>query len=244
VAFFASERVARMPNDSPVIVIVTTHKASVQELQIAFEQAGYRTVVVRQLEGARAELGSLIPELILLHRPDCSLDSLGDYPAKSKTLCVSLWTNEEGCTEEQYERDIEAGADDVLSQLTPRQIVARVRALLRRRRLSTLQPRILTVSGIRMDLDKHEVTVNGNVIGLTPKEFAILRCFLEAPGQVFSRQAMLNQVWGEGYALEEHALDVHIHALRHKIEPNAAQPRTIVTVRGVGYKLKPPHQEK
>lgn len=89
-----------------------------------------------------------------------------------------------------------------------------------------------------MDLDRHEVTVGGQKVELTPKEFQVLQQFMEAPGRVFSRQEMLNRVWGEGYALEEHALDVHIHSLRQKIEIDAAEPRLIVTVRGVGYKLR------
>jgi two-component system, OmpR family, response regulator RegX3 len=98
--------------------------------------------------------------------------------------------------------------------------------------------RKMAAGGVRMDLDRHEVTVNGRLVALTTKEFAILRCFLAAPGRVFSRDDMLNNVWGQGYALEEHALDVHIHALRHKIERNPARPTLIVTVRGLGYKLK------
>jgi DNA-binding response OmpR family regulator len=89
-----------------------------------------------------------------------------------------------------------------------------------------------------MDLDRHEVTVNGHAVDLTPKEFQILRQFLESPSRVFSRQEMLNRVWGEGYALEEHALDVHIHSLRQKIEQDPGRPRFIVTVRGIGYKLR------
>jgi DNA-binding response OmpR family regulator len=89
-----------------------------------------------------------------------------------------------------------------------------------------------------MDLDRHEVLVNGLAVDLTLKEFQILKQFLESPHRVFSRQEMLNRVWGEGYALEEHALDVHIHSLRQKIEQNPASPTFLLTVRGVGYKLR------
>jgi two-component system, OmpR family, response regulator RegX3 len=89
-----------------------------------------------------------------------------------------------------------------------------------------------------MDVDRHEVQVNGHAVDLTPKEFQILQHFLESPRRVFSRQEMLNRVWGEGYALEEHALDVHIHSLRQKIEVNPANPTFLLTVRGVGYKLQ------
>ena len=73
---------------------------------------------------------------------------------------------------------------------------------------------------------------------LTPKEFQILRQLMMHPARVFSRDELLNKVWGEHAALEEHTLDVHIHSLRHKIESDPAHPRYVITVRGVGYKLK------
>ena len=98
----------------------------------------------------------------------------------------------------------------------------------------------IRVEGLTMDISRHEVTVGGALVELTPKEFRILHQFLLAPGVVLSRQDLLNRVWGEDYALEEHALDVHIHSLRQKIEANPAKPIFIVTIRGVGYKLQSP----
>jgi len=91
-----------------------------------------------------------------------------------------------------------------------------------------------------MDISRHEVTVGANLVELTPKEFRILHQFLLSPGVVLSRQDLLNRVWGEDYALEEHALDVHIHSLRQKIEADPSKPIFIVTIRGVGYKLQSP----
>jgi DNA-binding response OmpR family regulator len=73
---------------------------------------------------------------------------------------------------------------------------------------------------------------------LAPREFEILKQFLQAPRVVFTRQELLDRVWGEDFAIEEHALDVHIHSLRRKIEPDASSPRLITTIRGVGYKLQ------
>ena len=128
--------------------------------------------------------------------------------------------------------------DDVFSGQSHRQIIAKIRALLRRHEAESQLPQILIVGNLRMDLEKHEVRKDGTLISLTPKEFAILHCFLQAPGQAFSRQTMLSRVWGEEYALDHHALDVHVHALRHKIEKDPERPDLIVTVRGVGYKLK------
>ncbi len=230
--------VAGVPNDPQNIVILTTNKAAIHELQKGLEQAGYRTLVAKNLDEAAAKLGDASPALVLVDRPHFSIDTLRPHHTQFQALFVSVWPKNGGCTEEQFVQDFEAGLDDVVSEQTPRQIVAKVRALLRRRQVQHLQQQVLIAGALRMDLDRHEVTVRGNVVPLTPKEFAILQCFLRAPGRVFSREEMLNRVWGEGYALEEHALDVHVHALRHKIERNPTHPDLIVTVRGLGYKLK------
>jgi DNA-binding response OmpR family regulator len=186
----------------------------------------------------KAELGSTIPALVLLDRTQYTLESIERNWFRSKTLFVSFWLMDGGCTIEQYVQDLEAGAAGVVSRQTTRQIVAKVRALLRRQRVQAAAQEVLMAGPLRMDLDKHEVRVDGELIALTPKEFAILQCFLEAPNRVFSRQEMLDRVWGKGQALEEHALDVHIHALRQKIGGTRARPNVIVTVRKFGYKLK------
>ena len=93
------------------------------------------------------------------------------------------------------------------------------------------------VGNLQMDVVRHEVTVSGRPVELTPKEFQILQQLMQHPSKIFSRDELLNHIWGEGYALEQHTLDVHIHSLRHKIESDPAHPKYIVTVRGIGYKL-------
>jgi DNA-binding response OmpR family regulator len=87
-------------------------------------------------------------------------------------------------------------------------------------------------------VERHEVSVNGRSVELTPKEFQILSHLMQNPARVFTRQELLNRVWGEDWALEEHTLDVHIYSLRQKIESDAANPAYVLTVRGVGYKLQ------
>jgi len=226
-----------LPTDTEVIVILTTEKEAVQELQRGLEQAGYQTVVLKGLEDLRAELGRTTPALVLLDRMHYTLDSIQRYRHQSKALFVSLWLRDRGCTEEQYVQDLEAGAADVVSQQTTRQVVAKVRALLRRERVQTAVQQVLMAGPLRMDLDKHEVRVHGKLIALTPKEFAILQCFVGSPGRVFSRDEMLDRIWGKGQALDEHSLDVHIHALRRKIGGARPRPNIIVTVRKFGYKL-------
>src|SRR5262245_3075837 len=228
-----------VPQSDSIIVILTSHPASVEELRKTLEQAGYRTALARSFEHAAATHGGEKVHLIMLDRLHFPLNrSRPGLPAFATCLYVSFWPPPQGCTEEQFLRDLEAGIDDVLSGETNRQIIAKVRALLRRRNAEVHVSKILTVGSLQMDLDKHEVKIEGKIVELTPKEFAILHCFLQAPGLAFSRQAMLSRVWGEEYALDQHALDVHVHALRHKIEKNPARPALIVTVRGLGYKLK------
>ena len=231
--------VAGVPHKSDRIVILTSATSSVEELRKALEQSGYQIFLAKSLEEvARHHAGGTFP-LFLLDRLHFPLQRLKPRPPVFATsLFVSFWPSQQACTEEQFLRDMEAGIDDVFSGQTHRQMVARIRALLRRHEAEAHAPQVLRVGNLQMDLDKHEVSIDGKPVLLTPKEFAILRCFLQAPGQAFSREAMLSRVWGEEYALDQHALDVHVHALRHKIEKNPDRPTLIVTVRGVGYKLK------
>ena len=125
----------------------------------------------------------------------------------------------------------------VLDSHRHREWLAVIKALIRREEFQAVPITEFRVNSLCMNLDRHEVMVGENPIQLTPKEFHILRVFFQNPGRVLTRQELLNFVWGEDYALEEHALDVHIHALRQKLEYNPAAPRWILTIRGVGYKL-------
>ena len=230
--------ISGVPQRSDRLVILTSAPSSVDELREALELSGYQILVAKSLdEVARHYAGATFP-LFLLDRPHFPLEHLKPRPpAFAKSLFISLWPSQ-GCTEEQLLQDMEAGIDDVFSSQSYRQMVARIRAILRRHEAEAQAPQVLRVGHLEMDLDKYEVRMDGELVSLTPKEFAILQCFLQAPGQAFSRQAMLTRVWGEEYALDQHALDVHVHALRHKIEKDPDRPNLIVTVRGVGYKLK------
>jgi DNA-binding response OmpR family regulator len=139
--------------------------------------------------------------------------------------------------------DLLTGADLVVCTDSYREVVARIRALLRRSQFAVNHPVRFEIRGLCLDVDRHEVSVNGRVVDLTPKEFQILRHLMQNPARVFTRQELLNRVWGEDWALEEHTLDVHIYSLRHKIETDTANPTYVLTVRGVGYKLQSARQE-
>jgi two-component system, OmpR family, response regulator RegX3 len=231
--------VSGVPHTSDRIVILTSSTSSVEELRQALEQDGFQILIVKSLEDAGRQQTDATFPLFLIDRLHFPLHHLKPRrPLFAKSLFVSFWPMPQDCSEEQFIKDMEAGVDDVLSGQTHRQLMAKIRALLRRQHAEAHPPQILRVGELQMDLAKHEVRMDGKLVSLTPKEFAILQCFLQAPGQAFSRQAMLSRVWGEEYALDLHALDVHVHALRHKIEKNPERPNLIVTVRGVGYKLK------
>jgi DNA-binding response OmpR family regulator len=209
-----------------------------QSLKKAFETSGYRSATANTDTAALAELKSFTPSLIIIDRESATTANLRQLRALASVTIVAVETTAETCGEDDCVQDYDREIDLVLCNQSPRQLVARVRAILRRRTPQAQAPSHYGVGNIRMDLDRHEVTVGGRAIELTPKEFKILQQFLEEPGRVFSRQEMLNRVWGEGYALEEHALDVHIHSLRQKIELDPTEPNQIVTVRGIGYKLR------
>lgn len=220
------------------ILIFIKADSLAQSLKKTFEMNGYRSTVVTTEPAAFAEANASVPSLILIDRQYSTVATLRQFRALKAVPIVAVDGSSMSCSEEECLDDYDKDIDLVVCSQNHRELVARVRAILRRRDFPKESTTYYGVGNLRMDLDRHEVTVEGRHVELTPKEFQILRQFLEAPSRVFSRQDMLNRVWGEGYALEEHALDVHIHSLRQKVEADPTQPRLIVTVRGVGYKLR------
>jgi DNA-binding response OmpR family regulator len=97
---------------------------------------------------------------------------------------------------------------------------------------------VLKADELSLDVDRHEVRLGDTPLSLSPKEFDLLRFLMEHPGQVFSRQTLLDRVWGEERYIEERTVDVHIHWLREKIESDPRKPKYLLTVRGVGYKFR------
>jgi two-component system response regulator RegX3 len=208
-------------------------------LEKAFITNGYQTIQVKTENAVFTAMKEAVPSLLIIeHQPDSAV-SLRQLRRATTIPIVALSTAKKSSGDDDSLHGYDEEIDLVVSNQTPRELVARVRAILRRSAPSGEQAhRHYRAGNIRIDLDRHEVTVGEQTVELTPKEFKILLQFIEAPGRVFSRQEMLNRVWGEGYALEEHALDVHIHSLRQKIEISPSEPGCIVTVRGVGYKLR------
>jgi two-component system, OmpR family, response regulator RegX3 len=133
---------------------------------------------------------------------------------------------------------LELGADDYITKpYSPRELVARVRAVLRRGNDVEPVPPTLQAGGVRMDVDRHIVTVDGAGVRLPLKEFELLELLLRNAGRVLTRGQLIDRVWGSDYVGDTKTLDVHVKRLRSKIEPDPSEPRFLVTVRGLGYKF-------
>lgn len=133
---------------------------------------------------------------------------------------------------------LELGADDYITKpYSPRELLARIRAVLRRGQEPDLAPLVLEAGGIRMDVERHLVTVNGTAQRLPLKEFELLEFFLRNPGRVLTRGQLIDRIWGADYVGDTKTLDVHVKRLRAKIEVEPSEPTKLITVRGLGYKL-------
>jgi two-component system, OmpR family, response regulator RegX3 len=137
---------------------------------------------------------------------------------------------------------LELGADDYVTKpYSPRELLARIRAVLRRGSDSNvdLAPATLEAGPVRMDVERHTVTVGGSDTALPLKEFELLELLLRNSGRVLTRGQLIDRVWGSDYVGDTKTLDVHVKRLRAKIEPDPGNPVHLVTVRGLGYKFEP-----
>jgi two-component system response regulator RegX3 len=137
---------------------------------------------------------------------------------------------------------LEIGADDYVTKpYSPRELVARIRAVLRRQVADVVEISAPTLAAgpVRMDVERHVVTVEGAAVQLPLKEFELLELLLRNAGRVLTRGQLIDRVWGADYVGDTKTLDVHVKRLRSKVEPEPSTPRFIVTVRGLGYKFEP-----
>jgi len=136
---------------------------------------------------------------------------------------------------------LELGADDYVTKpYSTRELLARVRAVLRRRsEPEELLPSTVEVGPVRMDVERHVVTVHGEPVRLPLKEFELLELLLRNAGRVLTRHQLIDRVWGSDYVGDTKTLDVHVKRLRAKVETDPSEPTFLVTVRGLGYKVEP-----
>jgi two-component system response regulator RegX3 len=136
---------------------------------------------------------------------------------------------------------LELGADDYVTKpYSARELVARIRAVLRRRSEAepTAEEQVLEAGPVRMDVERHVVSVDGETVALPLKEFDLLEYLLRNAGRVLTRGQLIDRVWGSDYVGDTKTLDVHVKRLRAKLEPDPATPTYLLTVRGLGYKLE------
>ncbi|MBU3716126.1 MAG: response regulator transcription factor [Candidatus Nanopelagicaceae bacterium] len=158
--------------------------------------------------------------------------------AKSKVPIIMLTAKD---SEVDKVVGLEIGADDYVTKpYSARELVARINAVLRRNGGdgAVIDSGVVTVQGIRMDIDRHQVSINGIPASLPLKEFELLEFLMRNAGRVLTRMQLIDRVWGSDYVGDTKTLDVHIKRLRAKIEDDPANPKIIHTVRGLGYKME------
>lgn len=134
---------------------------------------------------------------------------------------------------------LELGADDYVTKpFSQRELVARIRAVLRRGREEVLLPDVLEAGGVRLDSERHQVWVAGEKVKLALKEFELLELLLRNAGRVMTRGQLIDRIWGSDYVGDTKTLDVHIKRIRSKIERDPAEPTLLTTIRGLGYKFE------
>ena len=229
-----------MSDEPPRILIVEDEESLSDSVRYNLEREGYSVDIARDgraaLEAFRAQSPSLV--ILDLMLPEVSgLDVCRAIRAESDVPIIMVTAKD---SEADKVTGLELGADDYVTKpFSVRELVSRVRANLRRtamRAVATLDDRVQ--GGIvDMDVVRHEVRVQGEVVAFPPKEFELLETFLRRKGRLLTRDFLIEEVWGPGYFGDTKTLDVHVKRLRRKIEADPHRPAHLLTVRGLGYKF-------
>jgi two-component system alkaline phosphatase synthesis response regulator PhoP len=226
------------------ILVVDDDKSIVKVLVGYLEQSGYQVIAAYDGDSALHALRRERPDLILLDlmMPNRDGWEVTQIVRADKTLATTpiiMLTARIEDTDKIV--GLELGADDYIPKpFNPREVVARVKALLRRVRLDqspNVAPHVLVNGGLKLDLDQHTLTVDSQLVELTRTEFNLLEAFLSNPGFTLTRDDLLEKSMGYAYEGLGRALDTHIRNLRRKIESDPDNPKYIQTVYGVGYRL-------
>ena len=224
----------------PAILVVDDDRKTVDLIRLYLEKDGYRVLVAydgrRAIEIARNRRPGLIILDLMLPKVD-GLDVCRLLRAESNVPIIMLTAK---TTEDDKLEGLDIGADDYVTKpFSPRELVARVRAVLRRGMAEEVSgPSQIQLGNLEVDFVQHEARVEGTSVHLTPKEFTLLEIMIKQPGRVYSRLELLELAFGFDYQGFERTVDVHVMNLRKKIEPDPAQPRYVHTVYGIGYKFE------
>ncbi len=227
------------------ILIVDDEPPIREMVAFALERAGFRVEEAQDAGEALAAGTDAPPDLILLDwmLPDTSGVDLARRLKRDELLATVPIIMLTARSEEQDKiLGLEVGADDYVTKpFSPRELVARINAVLRRARPEGEAHEILEAEGLRLDPVSHRVTVDGQPVALGPKEYRLLHFFMSHPERVFSRGQILDRVWGHNVYVEERTVDVHIRRLRKALEGHRCD-RLIQTVRGAGYRFSTQEQ--
>lgn len=221
------------------VLVVDDDPALAEMLTIVLRGEGFDTAVVGDGTRALPAVRELRPDVVLLDLmlPGMNgIDVCRAIRAESGVPIVMLTAKSDTV---DVVLGLESGADDyVVKPFKPKELVARIRARLRRNDNEPAET--LTIGDVVIDVPGHKVTRDGKPIPLTPLEFDLLVALARKPRQVFTREVLLEQVWGYRHAADTRLVNVHVQRLRSKIERDPEHPEVVLTVRGVGYKAGPP----
>jgi DNA-binding response OmpR family regulator len=221
------------------ILLVSSDRELASRLEEDICRSGYLPRVVSSVVSLCGDEHQIIPGLVLV---DCRVKDWDMLRTDAKLSAVPMITvvptgSEYG--EDDIVSDLNRGADGVYScQDGPRLLLAKIGAYLRRAEGGNSPRGVYRVGSIELDADAHEVRAGGESILLSAKPFAILKTFMSAPSKVFTRGELVNLVWGPGFAIGAHTLDVHVHTIRQQLERDPDRGCQLVSVKGVGFKLK------
>ncbi|AKC75980.1 response regulator transcription factor [Staphylococcus sp. EG-SA-6] len=233
---------------SQKVLVVDDEQSIVTLLKYNLETAGYIVEVAYDGEEALEKVNEIQPELVVLDVMLPKKDGIEVCKTirSDKNLVPILMLT---AKDDEFDRvlGLELGADDYMTKpFSPREVVARVKAILRRSKFASeiekadVDDEDILIENIRIRPEFFEVYKDDELLELTPKEFELLLYLIERQGRVITREHMLNSVWNYEFAGDSRIVDVHISHLRDKLEENPKQPKLIKTVRGLGYKLERP----
>jgi two-component system alkaline phosphatase synthesis response regulator PhoP len=220
------------------ILIVDDEKNIVELIKFHLKKENYRVIEAYKGKDALDLYRKEKPDLIIL---DVMLPDMGGFEVcktirkESRVPIIMLTAKGE---EIDKILGFELGADDYITKpFSPRELLARIKAVLKRTRTSNIDTNQIQVGPFKINVNKREIYKNDVLLELKPKEFDLLKLFITNPGRVFTRQYLLEQIWGYDYLGDTRTVDVHIRRLRQKIEENNRNATYIKTVHGVGYKF-------
>ncbi|MCB4209142.1 winged helix-turn-helix domain-containing protein [Arthrobacter sp. UM1] len=222
------------------ILIVEDEESLSDPLSYLLGKEGYEPLVAEDGNKALTEFARFSPDLILLdlQLPGLSGTEVCRTIRQSSNVPIIMLTAKDSEIDKVV--GLELGADDYVTKpYSSRELVARIRAVLRRQsEPEELVSSAVSAGPVSMDVERHVVSVNGEQVSLPLKEFELLEMLLRNTGRVLTRGQLIDRVWGSDYVGDTKTLDVHVKRLRGKIEPDPSSPQHLITVRGLGYKFE------